>query len=102
MQQGRICQGISGKSGHEVPLLINAQPSPVARPGAERIRHPDGVLWWRMRFSIFCGLLLLPLASALPQSAPTGDDYSGMYSFLREGEFVQITIEDRGNVTGFI
>jgi hypothetical protein len=29
-------------------------------------------------------------------------DYSGMYSFLREGEFVQITIEDGGRVTGFV
>jgi hypothetical protein len=25
-----------------------------------------------------------------------------MYSFLRDGEFVQITIEDKGRVTGFI
>ncbi len=25
-----------------------------------------------------------------------------MYSFLREGEFVQITVEDKGRVTGFI
>ena len=29
-------------------------------------------------------------------------DYSGMYSFLREGEFVQITVEDHGRVTGFV
>ena len=25
-----------------------------------------------------------------------------MYTFLKEGEFMQITIEDKGNVTGFI
>ena len=25
-----------------------------------------------------------------------------MYSFLREGEFIQITIEEKGNVSGFI
>ena len=30
------------------------------------------------------------------------EDYSGMYSFLQEGEFVQITVEDEGRVTGFI
>jgi hypothetical protein len=30
------------------------------------------------------------------------DDYSGMYSFLREGEFVQVTVEDAGHVTGFV
>jgi len=30
------------------------------------------------------------------------DDYSGMYSFLRDGEFVQVTVEDQGKVTGFV
>jgi hypothetical protein len=34
--------------------------------------------------------------------ATPGADYSGMYSFLRDGEFVQITIEDHGRVTGFV
>jgi hypothetical protein len=29
-------------------------------------------------------------------------DYSGMYAFRQEGEFVQITVEDDGRVTGFI
>jgi hypothetical protein len=33
---------------------------------------------------------------------PTGDDISGMYSFLQEGEFVQITVEEQERVTGFI
>jgi hypothetical protein len=28
--------------------------------------------------------------------------YSGIYSFLKEGEFVQLTVEDDGQVTGFI
>jgi hypothetical protein len=28
--------------------------------------------------------------------------YSGMYTFLEEGEFVQLTVEDEGRVTGFI
>jgi hypothetical protein len=39
------------------------------------------------------------------QSAPAAklaEDYSGMYSFLRDGEFVQITVEDKGRVAGFI
>lgn len=31
-----------------------------------------------------------------------GAEYSGMYSFLKEGEFVQVTVEDAGRVTGFI
>jgi hypothetical protein len=31
-----------------------------------------------------------------------GSQYSGMYSFLKEGEFVQVTVEDAGRVTGFV
>ncbi|MGH9504439.1 MAG: hypothetical protein ACRD20_16430 [Terriglobales bacterium] len=40
-------------------------------------------------------------APAPPASRPA-DDYSGMYSFLQDGEFVQLTVEDQGRVTGFI
>jgi hypothetical protein len=39
------------------------------------------------------------------QSAPDATSvpaYSGMYTFLKEGEFVQVTVEDEGHVTGFI
>lgn len=47
-------------------------------------------------------------ASKPPQSLPTakaasdGRQYSGMYSFLKDGEFVQLTVEDNGHVAGFI
>ena len=34
--------------------------------------------------------------------ATLGGDCSGMYSFLRDGEFVQVTVEDHGNVIGFV
>ena len=34
--------------------------------------------------------------------AASGADYSGMYSFLQDGEFVQVTVEDQGRVTGFV
>ena len=37
-----------------------------------------------------------------PPAPKPANDYSGMYSFLQDGEFVQITVEDKGNVTGFI
>jgi hypothetical protein len=39
-----------------------------------------------------------------PASADTkdGQAYSGMYSFLKEGEFLQLTVEDSGKVTGFV
>jgi hypothetical protein len=54
-----------------------------------------------MLVAFFC--LVCLTASVFAQSAaPAIDDYSGMYSFLRDGEFVQITIEDSGKVTGFI
>jgi hypothetical protein len=39
--------------------------------------------------------------SATPPPKP-GTEYSGMYSFLKEGEFVQVTVEDDGRVTGFV
>jgi hypothetical protein len=37
-----------------------------------------------------------------PSEAKAGREYSGMYSFLKDGEFVQITVEDGGKVTGFV
>jgi hypothetical protein len=48
-----------------------------------------------------------PNANSAPQPAPQKDakaapSYSGMYAFLKEGEFVQLTVEDDGRVTGFI
>jgi hypothetical protein len=44
-----------------------------------------------------------PSNPAAPAAAPAQPvvDYSGMYSFLKEGEFVQLTVED-GRVTGFV
>ena len=42
-------------------------------------------------------------AAAKPQpDAKTAQSYSGMYSFLKEGEFVQLTVEEAGHVTGFV
>jgi hypothetical protein len=56
-----------------------------------------------MRLLLALLLLLLSVASASPQSPPPAtDDYSGMYSFLREGEFIQVTVEEQGKVSGFI
>jgi hypothetical protein len=37
-----------------------------------------------------------------PAENKGGRAYSGMYTFLKEGEFVQVTVEDEGHVTGFI
>jgi hypothetical protein len=48
-------------------------------------------------------LLFRVTVVALPQApAPAADDYSGMYTFVRDGEFLQVTIEAEGKVTGFV
>ena len=47
-----------------------------------------------------------PIAASRSNEAPAADKeakaYSGMYTFLKEGEFVQITVEDDFSVSGFI
>lgn len=63
-----------------------------------------------MKFWFRGALLLLYFAvifagsknSAAQSPAPFTPDYSGMYSFVKEGEFVQVTIEEDGKVSGFI
>jgi hypothetical protein len=47
----------------------------------------------------FACFVLVASTIAAAQAAP---DYSGMYSFLRDGEFVQLTVEAQGLVTGFV
>jgi hypothetical protein len=37
-----------------------------------------------------------------PANPPAKDDISGMYSFLKDGEFVQINQEEGGYITGFV
>jgi hypothetical protein len=60
---------------------------------------------YSLQLVYFIALTLL-FSSAQESKAPApvlpGSEYSGMYSFLREGEFVQVTVEDQGHVTGFI
>lgn len=51
---------------------------------------------------IFAYSILLVWMPALGQSKPDSANYSGMYSFLRDGEFVQITVEDQGRTIGFV
>jgi hypothetical protein len=64
----------------------------------------------RRFFALLLVFPLLTIAVTFAQqktvsgSAPASKapDYSGMYSFLRDGEFVQVTVEDQGHVTGFV
>ena len=37
-----------------------------------------------------------------PVPKKPAEDYSGMYAFLQEGEFVQVTVEEAGRLTGFV
>lgn len=53
-------------------------------------------------FVAFAVALATAQESKAPPPAQPGTEYSGMYSFLRDGEFVQITVEDQGHVTGFV
>jgi hypothetical protein len=62
----------------------------------------------------FAAIFLLAIAAVAQPSAPpkpAGQPpdakanpraYSGMYEFLQEGEFVQLTVEDDGSITGFV
>ena len=43
-----------------------------------------------------------PAPAAPAKDANDGKQYSGMYTFLNEGEYLQITVEDAGQVTGFL
>lgn len=64
------------------------------------------------KFTFILGILLCGISTAAwPQAAADkpaqtettpASQYTGMYSFLREGEFVQITIDASNHVTGFI
>ena len=68
-------------------LLALAAPPATTPLCAQQATPPDGAQ-------------AKPTEPASPENnAPA---YSGMYSFLKEGEFVQVTVEDGGHVTGFI
>src|SRR5262249_38384871 len=56
---------------------------------ARKLTAKFAIAWLMMAFSFAC-LGQKKTAGAAPQPS---EDISGMYSFLREGEFVQITVE---------
>ena len=96
MQLLRICQG-------------KKREAPWKTAVANRFRYccRHAVLYAaEMKLHCVAALLVFVLNSivmAQTPAAPTNvPDYSGMYSFLKEGEFMQVTIEDAGAVSGFI
>lgn len=52
--------------------------------------------------AIACCAFVTPAPLAGQAQPAAAHDYSGMYSFLRDGEFLQLTVEEKGKVTGFI
>ncbi len=54
--------------------------------------------------AFFCvaGLAVAQAPTDAKTAEPSSNDISGMYSFLREGEYLQITVEDQGKVTGVL
>jgi hypothetical protein len=55
-----------------------------------------------LRTKLFIAVFAIAATAAFAQSQPASDDYSGMYSFLKDGEFVQLNLEGQGKVTGFV
>jgi hypothetical protein len=54
-----------------------------------------------LKLAVLAVIMSVFVAAQNPASAqPT--DYSGMYSFLKDGEFVQINVEPQNKLTGFI
>ncbi|MGA2694834.1 MAG: hypothetical protein ABSE92_02160 [Terriglobales bacterium] len=43
-----------------------------------------------------------PASSSAPPAATSVPDYSGMYAFRRDGEFLQLNVEEDGRLTGFV
>lgn len=69
------------------------------------MRKSHLVLWMILVASLGVGSAQESKPSTDAQAAvaqKNGREYSGMYSFLKDGEFVQVTVEDDGRVTGFI
>jgi|SRR5579871_3448669 len=49
------------------------------------------------------GMLAAQTSKSKPSDqAGSPDDVSGMYAFLQEGEFVQISVDDQNKLTGFV
>lgn len=57
-------------------------------------------------FTLLClaevRLIAQTSGAATPAAAASTPDYSGMYAFRRDGEFIQLNVEDDGRLTGFV
>src|ERR1700743_1431516 len=67
----------------------------------ERDRRSGNGMKTLFAFFLLCSIV--GTACLAQQSPATPDaDISGMYTFLQEGEFIQVNVEDPAHVTGFI
>src|SRR5205807_2015987 len=74
---------------------VSDNPTPVTQ-----ILRPST---WRLVLGTLLLVTVVASAQGNPTSKPAADtDISGMYTFLREGEFVEVDVEPDGRVTGFI
>ena len=62
---------------------------------------PIATLGWLLAIGFLSAAQEKSVPAPPPPNRP-GAEYSGMYTFLREGEFVQVSVEDEGRVTGFV
>lgn len=88
-------------SGQNVPIIAGRGSLPLqsSDPGAEFPCFNIVMKLAAVLVLIFsCSFLVVAQTN---QPAQAGN-YSGMYTFLQEGEFVQISVEDEGRVTGFV
>jgi hypothetical protein len=97
MQPHEICQ----EKARQQPGKANGW-----RLNAHHNRYRRAVVYsvsqMRLSFVVPLACVLVVFPGYLHSQNSGSDDYSGMYSFLRDGEFIQITIEEKGAVSGFI
>ncbi len=51
---------------------------------------------------LLCSGMLVAQTAKPSDQVGSPDDVSGMYQFLREGEFVQISVDNQNKLTGFV
>jgi hypothetical protein len=68
-----------------------------------RFRTANSRIWLLALPLLLAGAArMCPAQGAAVPAPAVADDYSGMYSFLKDGEFLQIGIDDKGAVSGYI
>jgi hypothetical protein len=91
--------------GLQALFVRQSRVSPSLRPKVTLHRQLACIIiFLMMRISavLLTLVALAALAVAQRDSAPATPDYSGMYTFLADGEFVQLSVEQSGKVSGYV